>query len=57
MDIEKGKETELSGAWARDEQVITSLRNDAENQPNNIEDAGLPLYSQSKTVTSELKIG
>ena len=57
MDIEDGNETEPAGSWVRDERVVSSFRNDAENQRNNIDNTGVPLYSQSKTATSDLKIG
>ena len=57
MDIEKGNETEPAEAWARDERVVSSLRNDTEDQKDNIDNAGVPLNSHSKTATSELTIG
>ena len=57
MDIEEGNTAESAEAWVRDKRVDSSFRNDAENQRNNIDNTGVPLYSYNKTATSELKNG
>ena len=50
-------QAEPAEAWVTDERDASSFGNDAQNQRNNIDNTGVPLYSYNKTATSELKNG